>query len=337
MVSKRMSFRSLIWGGCFLILILDSRTALAGCTQGLELCLKNVIPALFPFLVLSPLFTASVYGESWGWMRPVCRWLRLSPGSTGYLVAGALGGYPVGAQCIRQGVDQGQLDPASARRMLGFCCNCGPGFLFGICASAFSSRWAPWVLWLIHLVSAGIVGRLLPGQISGETGRIAPRNISLTQALIQGVKTMGIICGWVVLFRLVICYGDGLLSRLPAAAAVFLGGMLELTNGCCNLGWIQDEGLRFLVCEMMLSFGGLCVAMQTAGVTGDLGTGWYIPGKGMQCVFSGLLAGMLTCAVRGDFLWAAALGSTLAAFCWLIGRILEKKQKISGNPQLMGV
>ena len=35
-----------------LALILDSRTALAGAVQGVELCLKTLIPFLFPFLFL---------------------------------------------------------------------------------------------------------------------------------------------------------------------------------------------------------------------------------------------------------------------------------------------
>ena len=45
-----------------LALILDGRTAIDGARQGIELCLRTVIPSLFPFFVLSILLTSSLLG-----------------------------------------------------------------------------------------------------------------------------------------------------------------------------------------------------------------------------------------------------------------------------------
>ena len=42
-------------GAAMLMLILDGRTALTGAAEGIDLCIRTVIPALFPFFVLSPL------------------------------------------------------------------------------------------------------------------------------------------------------------------------------------------------------------------------------------------------------------------------------------------
>ena len=45
-----------------LVLILDGKTALAGAMAGMELCMKTVIPSLFPFLFLCSLLTNSLWG-----------------------------------------------------------------------------------------------------------------------------------------------------------------------------------------------------------------------------------------------------------------------------------
>ncbi len=328
----------LIWAGAITLLIVDSSTSFSGCQAGLELCIKSVIPALFPFLVLSPLFTQAMCGRRWKLLGPLLRWLRLPHGSEALVITGCLGGYPVGAQSIAQAFRSGQLSARDARRMLAFCCNCGPGFLFGICAGCFSSPLAPWLLWLCHLVAAAAVGRILPGDPSTGGNSLQPNKITVTDALSQAVKTMGQICGWVMVFRLLLAFGEKyLFSGLPASVQVLIGGLLELTNGCCRLRDIASESIRFVICQALLSFGGICVAMQTASVTAPLGIGSYLPGKLLQGIFSGLLAGTVCCAGSRNGPWAAACAGAFIGIFLFCRSILEKKQKMSGNPKLVGV
>lgn len=328
-----------VWGAALALLMLDGDTALSGCRAGAELCVQSVIPALFPFLVLSPLFTQAMCSRKWKALTPLTRLLRIPQGSETLLLTGCLGGYPVGAQTIAAAWEQGRLESAQARRMLGFCCNCGPGFIFGICAGSFSSSAAPWLLWLSHLAGAFAVGYLLPdAPQSRKTGPFQPRPVAVTQALSQAVKTMAQICGWVVIFRLVLAFGETyLLGWLPPAGRVLMGGLLELTGGCCGLGRIPGEGFRLLVCQLMLGFGGVCVAMQTASVTGRLGLGWYLPGKGFQALLSGLFTLGLCCLACGEFAWAAASLGLFLAIPGAARLLLEKSKKIGGNPRLMGV
>lgn len=145
------------------LLILDSKTALAGAQSGVELCIRTVIPSLFPFFLFSILLTTSLIGRRIPILRPVCRLCRIPGGAESILIAGFLGGYPVGAQCVSQAYRAGQLSHRDARRMLGFCNNCGPAFLFGMAAALFREWWAPWSLWGIHIFSALCVGVLIPG------------------------------------------------------------------------------------------------------------------------------------------------------------------------------
>ena len=60
--------------------------------------------------------------------------------------------------------------------------------------------------------------------------------------------------------------------------------------GVTSLSEIIDDGFRFIAATGMVSFGGICVAMQTAAVAVDMGMGGYFAGKALQTVFSVLLA-----------------------------------------------
>ena len=89
-------------GGCIglLVLILDAKTALQGARQGVELCLKTVIPSLFPFFVLSILLTSSLLGSRIPLLRPLGRLCGVPKGAESLLIPAFLGGYPVGAQSV---------------------------------------------------------------------------------------------------------------------------------------------------------------------------------------------------------------------------------------------
>ncbi len=271
-----------------LVLILDPKTAAAGTQAGLEVCLRSAIPSLFPFIVLSVWLTGNL--GSMGLLRPLGRLCRMPEGGEGLLLTGALGGYPVGAQAVTQAWQEGRLSKEDAHRVLGFCSNAGPAFIFGMIGPLFSSPGACWLLWLVHIASFLLAGILLPGGSQGSMKPGQAGELTLPQAMKKSLNVMAGICGWILLFRLILGYLDSFLLVLPPEFRVFISGLLELTNGCLSLGTVSDEGVRFVLCAGMLGFGGLCVGMQTASVTAGLGTGLYFPGKLLQALLSVLLA-----------------------------------------------
>lgn len=276
-----------------LALILDSRTALNGASAGIELCLKTVVPSLFPFFILSILLTRAVTGTRIGFLRSVGKWCGIPVGAESILLVGFLGGYPVGAQCVSQAYAAGQLSKKDARRMLGFCSNAGPAFLFGMVGMLFNSKAAAFVLWGIHILSALLVGIILPGRECATSSAVPKKHVTMGQALQQSVWIMANVCGWVVLFRVILSFADRwFLWFLPQAGRILFSGILELSNGCFDLTSIQDERMRFLLASVFLGFGGVCVGMQTVSVTGQAGldTGAYFPGKVLQAAISALLA-----------------------------------------------
>ena len=276
------------------ILIFDARTAYQGASEGIDLCIRTVIPALFPFFVLSILLTGNLVGQSIPFLRPIGKLCGIPLGSESLLLVGLLGGYPVGAQNIAQAYELGQLSGSDARRMLSFCSNAGPAFIFGMISQLFPNLIITWCLWGIHIFSAIMVGIIFPGKSTAHIPMKKSAGITLSFSLERAIKVMAGVCGWVILFRIILSFlNRWFLWLLPETVQVIAAGLLELTNGCSGLNEIENLGLRFILCSGFLSIGGLCVTMQTVSVTGTLGIGQYVPGKITQTAISILAATLL--------------------------------------------
>lgn len=337
---KRRMFTGGLAAIGILLLILDAKTALSGAAEGINICLRVIIPSLFPFFILSVLLTDCLFGMTWKIFSPLCRILRIPRGAESLLFIGVLGGYPVGAQTICQAWESGMLTGKDAHRMLGFCNNAGPAFLFGLVATQFTGSWIPWVLWGIHVLSAFITGILLPGSEPKDATLRSSNPISIPQAMERSLKIMGSVCGWIILFRIIQAFLERwFLWIFPSAASVAVKLLLELANGCLSLNAVQNDSLRFLLCSCGLALGGICVTMQTVSVTTSLGLGMYLPGKLLQTVISFvlslaalyLLPGFETAPV---FLVYAAISSIILTIFLLF---LRKMKNNSRNLQTVGV
>lgn len=314
-----------------LVLILDAQNAVSAAMEGVTLCLRTVIPSLFPFFVLSNYIVTEVSSVNLPFGRHLAHLLGIPAGSEGILLSGFLGGYPTGASAVSQAVSNGILTRTEGERMMAFSNNVGPAFLFGLAASVFPKRWMAWALWLIHILSALLVAMVMPGKSNRRVTRTAGSSITFPSALFSGVRTMGIVCGWVVLFRVLIGFLNRWVLWLLPVGSVAIAGVLELTNGCCMLSQITHLGGRFVLCSGLLTFGGLCVGMQTASVAGNLDNRFYFPGKCLQT----LLSVSMALVVQNFFTGGEKLPSWTMAMPLMvaIGVILPRvRQKRGSNP-----
>ena len=292
----------------FFLLILDGRTALSGAAAGIELCIKSVIPALFPFFVLSDVLVSSLWGSRSALLRPLGRLFAMPAGTESILLSAFLGGYPMGAKEISRAYEAGHLKKEDALRLLTFCNQPGPAFLFGMVGPCLPKRWMAWVMWGIILVSALFVSLLTrPGTARAEL----PARKLPTPASVMGsaLRCMGSVCGWVIVFRVAAAFLDRwALCFLPSVWKTAVLGALELSNGCCMLCQIPDARGRFLLATGMLSFGGLCITMQTVSFLGKLPVKTYLWGKVLQTGFA--LA--LSCAAVYGHVWYCMVPAILA-------------------------
>lgn len=276
---------------CMLLLILDAKTAGKGAVDGLYLCIQTLVPSLFPFILVSILLTDTLAGFTSSMMRPIYKLLRIPDGAESLFLIGMVGGYPVGAQIISHAVDQGRLTNQDGSRMLSFCNNAGPAFLFGVVSSQFPSSKYVWLIWIILILSAILTGAILPGTNIAKSSIEFQKSMTITQAMEKALKIMAGICGWVIIFRVILAFTERwFLWLLPETLRVIAEILLELANGCTSLNTISNIGLRFIVSIMGLSIGGFCVLLQTLSVSGSLRISKYIFGKLLQTTIAVLLA-----------------------------------------------
>lgn len=331
-----------------LILILDAKTALSGAYDGIWLCLNTVIPSLFPFLFICLILTGLLSSFPLHFLRPLAKSLHLPENGEMIMLMGFLGGYPAGAQSIWQAYTSGALSRDDAHRMLAFCSNAGPAFVFGMGAAILGKVWLCCLLWLVHILSALTVGWMTA---SASPSTIKPSclpSMPVTSAVSQSIRIMATVCGWIVLFRIVLAFlQKWLFGLLPKSVAVLLSGFLELSNGCAGLVQIDSLALRFVMFATMLGSGGLCVSMQTAAVLSGSGLSIrpYFLGKAVQgavsCAASVLLSVLLPggpAAFPGSVVVIAAVFMAGIIFFSMNGklRVAFRQKLLYNNPKTFG-
>ena len=274
--------------GVMALLLLCSADAAQAVRDALALCVQSVIPALFPFFVVSSLFIdlgcAAVLGRS---LAPIMRRLFgvSGAGGTAFLL-GIIGGYPVGGRTAGELYRSGQCEREECERLLAFCNNAGPSFILGIAGlGCFGSvRVGAW-LYLIHVGAAVMVG-LLFRSTSRQMGRPekteTPRWAdALIQAVRGGAMSMVNICAFVVFFLVI----QRLFSRFTGIQHGAILGIVEMTNGILRLA---NDRRGFIWAAGLLGWGGLSVHCQTAAVLSGSGLSLkrYFIGKALQAVIS---------------------------------------------------
>lgn len=316
-----------ILSGLFYLLLNQPQAAAQGAREGLKLCAEVAIPALFPFIVLSSaavsMGAAGVLGRV---LRPVALPLfRIGAGGASAFALGLLGGYPVGAQTVRELWERRMCSREEAERALAFCNNCGPAFVLGAAGTGvFHSSAVGAVLLAGEWLGAITVGALFRFYGSGGGSRAqtaAPEPVGAAAALTRGVHTallaMGNVCAYTVFFRVVVRLleqvgaADGF-SCLPNGAALFTG-LLDLTGGVSELAPAQP--LAAELAAFLMGFGGLSVLCQTAAVLEESGLRLWpaLAGKLLHGLFAALWTHLLLCTLpvagagTGAF-WGAVKG-----------------------------
>lgn len=270
-----------------IVLITNTSTAIQGAYEGIEVCIRTVIPALFPFFIVATHLNTSLLGYPIPLLHPIIKILNIPAGGDSLLLLGLIGGYPVGAQLVSQAYHSQQISKRTSRILLGYCSNAGPAFIFGIAGQLFTSVHIPIILWGAHIISALMTGILLPRPNNEYMHWDGTEESSMTSALKKSLHICAIVCGWIIIFKVILSYMEILLKNCPSSLVkILIAGFLELSNGCLLLAEIPSATLRFILCSAFLSFGGLCVIFQTLSAVDSIGLGLYIHGKIIQTAIS---------------------------------------------------
>ena len=285
----------LITAGALILLLVEGTTARAEAAAALRLCSETVIPALFPFLVLSTLLISLGAGPLTApALAPLMEGLFRLPGAAGTaLVLGLAGGYPMGARTAAELHRSGNLTREEACRLLTFCNNANPAFFLGVLGDGvFHDAKIGLILWLIHVLSALLTGMLLSGR-QGKPRRSSPPPLPAprpfarlwVEAVGGGLQAMLSVCAFVVIFRVL----TAPLAQLGGRASLLAVGLTELFSLIPRLS--ANRG-GFLLSALCSGWGGVSVLCQTAAMLEGSGLPLTpcLRGKAVQAALSALLA-----------------------------------------------
>lgn len=313
-----------------LLLVLRPQRYAAACAEGIALWAKVVLPALFPFLVLTAWIARSGMIVGLGRkLSPLLRRCGLPAASAGAFLLSIVSGYPVGSRVVADLQRRGEIGRADAEKLSILCSTSGPMFILGSVGSAmFGGGKAGAVLLTAHLF--GVLAIALPVLLfrkrsaaaepspSPAAQRSAARAIRAPQArapsdtLGETVReaVLSVLCvgGFIALANVALCAAEDLLllaplralaelclcpfgARLRAEGIVY--GLIEATRGCAALAAAGAAGLPFAA--FAITFGGASILAQQLAFLRPAGVraGRFIAVKAAQGCAAALFCALL--------------------------------------------
>ena len=321
---RKQDIRDLLLGAGLLLsaaaLLLWPEQAVAAARDGLRLCGNVIVPSLFPFFVLSSLVVELGLSRYLGrlFQRFMVPLFRVNGACASALALGFVGGYPVGARTAIALYQSGQCTKTETERLLAFCNNSGPAFIFGVVgAGIFHSGPVGLLLYLTHVTASLAVGLLFrfykphdrpasprgSGSVQFQTGNAGAAFTRSVTGALSGILNICafVICFTVILRLLTLCGALDLAAEVLAFlfrplgldriwARRLLTGVVELSSGVTALSGGAISG-QLSMAAFMLGWAGLSVHCQVLAFLGDSGLsmGTYLCGKLLHGILSAAL------------------------------------------------
>lgn len=295
---------------CAFLLIMffkNSDATVSYLSSALQLCAKRLIPALFPFMVVSSIIVKTNVGEYM--FKPLIRPLRFLFGvGTEGSVAICLGwlcGFPVGAKCALELYRQGILTNTEYKRIICVSSTPSPAFLISaVGVSMLSSR--PIGIFLYSLsvcvnIFLGTAMNLLEKSYEkiNASASISIKNTkysfskAFTRSVCESAEDMLRICGFVVFFSAFLGAISQMLSLLELnhTLKAVVAAFFELTSGMSALCSLSSP-IVLPICAAACGWSGLSVHFQTLSICadGDINIGSYFLFHFLRAASSFLIA-----------------------------------------------
>ena len=311
--TKRLFYISAAFG-LFAALLIFPQAAAGAVKDGLSMCVRVIIPSLFPFFaatnLINELGISKLAGNA---LSPLsARLFGASGQGAAAFIIGVTGGYPLGASYIA-GLRRQQLIGANeASRLLIFCNNSGPAFIIGAAGiGIFKSSSVGFFLYAVHILAALIWGIILSsggrGDICYDDDVLAEKSVSdaVTNSIKKSAEATVNICAFITAFSALngILDAMGLFSSIAGKIScatgtelswcrALLAGVLELGNGIGSMEGLSVSPVNLALASLILSWGGLSVHFQSYSMLSgtDIKTARYMTGRFLIALTAAALA-----------------------------------------------
>lgn len=268
-----------------LLVWLLSRSAVAmdAAQTAAHLFAASVLPGLLPYMTLALMLTSHLPTACPDWLLMLVGWC---------------GGSPAGAQLIALRPD---LPRDRQRQLAVACATMSPMFLIGVIP-----------VWLhapavgVRLLAASLVGAFLTACCAKKLSTAyptaadcsaAPKPLSFAEALTRAAETMLVVCGTMMLLRVLAALAGEFLHGLPAAQ-LLLTTLLEVAGGTAAIASLPCAlSLRVALIAAATGFGGCAILLQNRAAypEGLFPVGEQLCWQLLHGVLSGLIAYGLMC------------------------------------------
>lgn len=245
-----------------------------GVTEGINLCVGTVIPALFPFMVFASCFskTALFHFASAKAEKITQKLFRVSGVGFSSVMLGVLGGYPIGAKSVNDAFSRGLITQNEAARLFCWCSNPSPAFVVSavgiLMLSSYRSGALLFASTTLSALTIGFFTRFFAedkNECNHPPAFHREKNI-FTRSVSEAGEAMLGICAWVLTFSSISALGDAIVPE--AGARTFLNCIAEVTAACKTA---YEENLSLPLVGAILGFGGLGVIFQIYGYMKNCG------------------------------------------------------------------
>lgn len=279
--AARSALPAAFLAGCFLLLLCSVPHVGEWIAEGGRIAFFKVLPATFPYLILTTLVCRSGMARRIGafFGRPFARLFALPPACASAVLLGLLSGFPLGAKCAAELYNEGLCRKEDAERLLAFCNFCSPPFILSAVGQGiFGSAAVGWLIYIVQSVFSLLFGifYLRPKKFVPRLPAPPIRRERLSSALFtEAVADAGLqslrIAAFVLCFSIPVGALRGLLTSRPQLSRFLplLAGVLEISSGVAS---IEGHGLPALAAScLVVGFSGLSVMMQARSFTGEAG------------------------------------------------------------------
>lgn len=296
MLSERLTVKkerltSLALFFCVALSVVHSDLILHSALIGLKLCGASIIPAVFPFMIISDLIVAYSPLHKSGLLKRCFRALfGINPAGITAFLSGIICGFPLGVKSTVDLYREGAITKDEAERLIGFSNNTGPAFLVaGIGASMRGSVREGILLYASMVLSAILVGVLFRKRVkSCRVVEAFPKNhFDFTESIRNAASNTITVCSYIIFFSVIV----GIVSAAVKStlALSFILPFIEVGNAASFLANAKiDTTLSLGLTALAASFSGLSVHFQAMSFISGSGirSGKYFVMKLFQGVFA---------------------------------------------------
>lgn len=258
-------------------LMIFSKHCFNGAVNGIEFCLKILIPSLFPFMALSSFIVKSGISHSLGkiFNKPMKKLFGLSGCFAPVIILSMIGGYPIGARGISSLYKSNAVSQKEAEKAALFSVCAGPGFIVNfVGVSLYGSKTIGFIILISQVLSVIIIGIALnladrsKAESYNSNNELKSSEIPISSAIVEAAadSSAGIIniCAFVVIFSAL----SEIICSLVSSSALE-NTALCLLEVCTAVNRISKEyPLEFVA--FAIGFGGLCVHFQIFSALGNI-------------------------------------------------------------------